>query len=84
MIQQEGLIHGTGVIVQAPGDGQVNSEVFLRHAKGGQIGGNDLQLVQARVKGFVPPGVAFQGVDHLGVASPDGDKGQNFIRLSIQ
>ena len=84
MVQQEGLIHGSGVVVQAPGNGQVHGEVLLRHAEGGQVRRHHLQLLKARVEDVIPPGVRFQSGNHLGVGAPDGNEGKNLLRLRIQ
>ena len=81
MVQQGGLVDGAGVVVQAPGDGQVHGEVGLGHAEGGQVGGNGLQLLKTGVEERVSAGVAFQGCQYLGVGAPDGDEGQDLARL---
>ena len=46
VVQQRRLVHGAGVVVQSPGDGQVHGEVLLRHAEGGQILHHGFQLGQ--------------------------------------
>ena len=81
MIQQSGLIHRAGVVVQATGNGQVNGKILLRHTEGGQVGGDGFQLHQTQVKQLVSPGVALQRGNHLGVGAPDGDEGKDFCCL---
>ena len=49
MVQHGGLIDGAGVVVQAPGDGQVQGKVILGYAEGGQVLGQRILLVQALV-----------------------------------
>ena len=65
MVQHDGLVNGAGVVVQATGDGQVHSEVVLRHAEGSQVLDHGGQLVQTQVEGLVAATVAFQGGDDL-------------------
>ena len=81
MIQQRGLVHRAGVVVQAPGDGEVHGEVLRRNAEGGQVLHHGVQLVKTLVEHLVPAAVALQRGEHLIVAAADGDEGQNFIRF---
>ena len=81
MIQQGGLIHRAGVVVQATGNGQVNGKILLRHTKGRQVGGDGFQLHQTQIEQLVSAGVALQRCNHLGVGTPDGDKGEDFVCL---
>ena len=83
MIQQGGLVHGAGVVVQAPGDGQVNGKVLPGHAEGGEVLHHGLELLQALVKDLVPACVALQGGDDLCVIPGDGDELENFRRLLV-
>ncbi len=84
MIQQKGLVDGAGVVVQPPGDGQVNDEVFFRHSEGRQIGSDHLQFAETHVKGLVPPGVIFQRGENFPVRPFDGNKGENVVRLLLR
>ena len=83
MVQHSGLVDGAGVVVQPPGDGQVQHEVGFRHAKGGQIFGHGPQLVQALVKLGVPAPVALQGGKDIGITALDGDELEDFHRLLV-
>ena len=65
IVQQGCLIHGTGVIVQAPGDGQIHGEIDLRNAEGGQVTGDGGKLIQPLVKQLMAAPVALQGGEHL-------------------
>ena len=79
MVQHGGLVHGAGVVVQAPGDGQIHGEVGLGHAKGGQVFYYRGQLVQAGVKDLVPAPVGLQGGQHRLVAPGDADEAEDLL-----
>ena len=81
MVQQGGLIHRAGVVVQAPGDGQIHGEIFLRNAEGGEIAGDGVQLLQTLVEQLVPPLISGQGIQHLPVAAGDGDEPHDLVGL---
>ena len=83
MVQEGGLVHGAGVVVQAPGDGQVYGEILLRHAEVRQVLDHGFQLGKPRVKQLVPAHVALQGRQNLGVRAGDGDELENFRRLVL-
>ena len=53
MVQHDGLVDGAGVVVQAPGDGQVHHEVVRGHAEGGHVLHHGLQLGHAQVEELV-------------------------------
>ncbi len=83
MVEEGSLVDGAGVVIQTPGDGQVNGEVGLRHAEGGQVYGDGLQLGKALVEHFVPAGVALQSGQNLGVGTMNGDEEKDFVRLIV-
>ena len=83
MIQQGGFVHRAGVVVEAPGNGQVDGEVFLRHAEGGEVLHHGFQLRQTLVKDLVPACIVLQRGDDLGVIAGDSDELQNLRRLLI-
>ena len=84
MIQQKGLIDGAGIIVQPPGDGQVNDKVFFRHSEGRQVGSDHLQFAETGIKGLVPSRVIFQRGKNLRVGSLDGNESENVVRLLLR
>ena len=61
MVQHDGLVDGAGVVIQAPGDGQVHHEVVLGHAEGGHIPDHGGQLVDAGIQQLVVSPVGLQG-----------------------
>ncbi len=83
MIQQGGFVHSAGVVVQAPGDSQVNGKVFFRHTESGQIRGDGLQLGKALIKQLAFPGVALQSGENLPIGAGNGDEFQNIVSLSF-
>ena len=74
MIQQGGLIDRAGVVIQAPGDGEVHSEVFGGYAEVRQILHHGVQLAEPLVEHLVLAGVAIQGRQDLFVATLDGNE----------
>ena len=83
MVQHHRLVNGAGVVVQAPGDGQVHGEVVLGHPEGGQVLHHLAQLLQALVEGLVAAPVTLQGGQDSGVVPGDGDEGENLIRRRL-
>ena len=81
IVQQGCLIHGTGVVVQAPGDGQIHGEIDLRNAEGGQVTGDGGKLIQSLVKQLMAAPVALQGGEHLVIAAGDRDETHDLLRL---
>ena len=79
MVQQGGLIHGAGVVVQAPGDGQVHGEILRRDAEVRQIPDHRVQLLKTLVEDFVPAPVALQSGENGVVSAGDGDKLQDLV-----
>ena len=84
MLGHDGLIDRAGVVIQAPGDGQVDGEILLGHAEFAQVAGDGDQLVQALIEGPVHAPVIFQPGDHLGVRPADGHEVQHVFRLAGQ
>ena len=78
MIQHDGFVDGAGVVVQAPGDGEIHGEVVLGHSEGAQIFHHGPQLLQALVKDLAAAPVGLQGGEHFCVGAGDGDELQNF------
>jgi len=74
VIQQGGLIDRAGVVIQAPGDGEVHSEVFGGYAEVRQILHHGVQLAEPLVEHLVLAGVAIQGRQDLFVATLDGNE----------
>ena len=77
MIQQGGLVHRAGVVVQPTGDGQVHGEVLLRYAESRQILYHRLQLGKAGVKHLIAAPIALQRRQHLLIGAGDGDEAQD-------
>mgnify|MGYP007076520341 CR=1 FL=1 len=77
MIQQGGLVHRAGVVVQPTGDGQVHGEVLLRYAEGRQILHHRLQLRKAGVEHLIAAPIALQRRQHLLIGAGDGDEAQD-------
>ena len=83
MIDQGSFVHGTRVVIQTAGDGQIHREILLRHAKGRQIANYGFQFLQTQIEKFIPAGVTFQCREHLRIGAADGNEGQNLIRLCL-
>jgi hypothetical protein len=79
VIQQGGLVDGAGVVVQAPGDGQVHGEILRRDAEVRQIPDHRVQLLKTLVEDFVPAPVALQSGENGVVSAGDGDKLQDLV-----
>ena len=83
MIQQGSLVHRSGVVVQASGNGQIHGKVLFRHTESTQVHGNCLQLLQALVKNLVAVLIALQGSQNLVIGAGDGNEAQDFLRLLL-
>ena len=81
MVEHPGLIDRTGVVIQPARNGQIDGEVFLRHAEGGQIAHDGRKLVEAGVELLVTAAVLLQRSQHLGVRAGGGDEAENFVGL---
>ena len=84
VVQQGGLVDGAGVVVQAPGDGQVHSKILGGHAEGRQILHHGVQLREALVEHLVPVLIALQCRQHFLVGAGDGDEFQNLAGLLLR
>ena len=62
VLGHEGFVHGAGVVVQPPGDGQVHREFLLGHPEGPQVLHHCGQLVQSLVEQLMPSPVRLQGI----------------------
>ncbi len=81
VIQQGGFVNGAGVVVQAPGNGQIHGKVGFGNAEGGQVGADGLQLGKALIKKIVSVHITFQSGDNVRIGAGDGDELQNFVSL---
>ena len=87
MIQQDGLVNCPGVIVQAPGDGQVYGEILRRDAEARQILHHLRQLCQALVKDLISALVGGQRRQDLFIRAGDGHEAQDargLLRMQLQ
>ena len=83
VVGHDGLVDRAGVVVQAPGDGQVHGEVVLGDPEVRQVLHHGLQLVQALVEGLVLPPVALQSRQDLRIVPGDSDELQNFLGVGL-
>ena len=83
VIQQGGLIDRAGVVVQAPGDGQVHGEVLRRHAEVRQILHHGVQFAEPLIEHLVPARVALQRRQDLCIAALDGDELQDLVGVAL-
>ena len=81
MLQHHGLIHGPRVVIQPPGNRQINLEIRLRHPKRTQIFDHRAQFVQSQVEQLVSAAVRFQCGQDVLIRAVDLDKLQDVIGL---
>ena len=84
MVEQRRLVDGAGVVVQPARDRQVDGEVLLRHAEGGEVLHHRRQLIQTLVEDVAAAAVALERGEHLAVAAGDGDELQDLARLLVR
>ena len=84
MLGHLGFVHGAGIVVKPARDGEVNGEVFLRHAEVREISRDGFQLVQADIKGLVHAAIALQRGDNFLVRTLYSHEVEHVLRLAGQ
>ena len=81
MVEQDGLVHRAGVVIETARDREVELEVLLRDAERGQVAHDGAQLIETGVKDVAAAAVLLEEGELIRARARAGDKAQDLIRL---
>lgn len=83
MVEQDGLVHRAGVVIEAARDREVELEVLLRDAERRQVAHDGAQLVEAEDKRLVPARGTVEEGELVRTRARAGNEAQDLVCVSL-